>query len=465
LLATYFIELRFWSASRFSGCPWRHDCSDRYPLLSQYDIDSGNTPLLNANYLINPQTSNPIGRTAWREKNTLAWYHTDALGSVLAIAKTNSSITARYDYDVWGNETHNTGTSDNPLGYTGHQMDRLSDDKTGLIYANARYLDPNTSRFLSFDPFEGYDNKPISLHRYLYAYQNPGRYVDKDGEEALQIGAVVGTAFFLSETVAYLSSDPDGNGQSVASEIGTATAQFVDDVKTAAVDYYARQAVALLSAGVMEGEVSPNTALVHDVPQRGRDDHPADTDLNRPRIDTTPIVESLPVRMETPYHDKSPEEYILATPSRAGDTDSGLMLATGKSGSVASGELGVSKRGNSSQYSVSFDTKLSKDMYSGRSDKAHFQQANQNLHQKMKEDPEFANMIETLHPGITTGVQPGARGAYPRRAPTKDVTWHHGVEPGNMQLMLRSHHSAPGAVQETLHPGGVGGMSTWGGER
>jgi RHS repeat-associated protein len=206
-------------------------------------------------------------------------------------------------------------------------MDRLSDDKTGLIYANARYLDPNTSRFLSFDPFEGYDNKPISLHRYLYAYQNPGRYVDKDGEEALQIGAVVGTAFFLSETVAYLSSDPDGNGQSVASEIGTATAQFVDDVKTAAVDYYARQAVALLSAGVMEGEVSPNTALVHDVPERGSYDHPADTDLNRPRIYTTPIVESLPERMETPYHDKSPEEYILSTPSRAGDIDSGVMLS------------------------------------------------------------------------------------------------------------------------------------------
>jgi RHS repeat-associated protein len=206
-------------------------------------------------------------------------------------------------------------------------MDRLSDDKTGLIYANARHLDPDTGRFLSFDPFEGYDNKPISLHRYLYAYQNPARYVDKDGEEALQIGAVVGTAFFLSETIAYLSSDPDGNGQSVASEIGTATAQFVDDVKTAAVDYYARQAVALLSAGVMEGEVSPNTALVHDVPERGSDDHPADADFNRPRIDTTPIVESLPGRMETPYHDKSPEEYILSTPSRAGDIDSGLMLA------------------------------------------------------------------------------------------------------------------------------------------
>jgi hypothetical protein len=104
-------------------------------------------------------------------------------------------------------------------------------------------------------------------------------------------------------------------------------------------------------------------------------------------------------------------------------------------------------------------------MYPGRSDKAHFQEANKNLHQQMKGDSEFASMMENLHPGITKGVQPGSRGAYPRRAPTKDATWHHGVKPGNMQLVPRAQHRAPGAVQQTLHPGGVGGMSTWGGGR
>ncbi|MCD8523082.1 MAG: hypothetical protein LRY72_12575, partial [Saccharospirillaceae bacterium] len=51
-----------------------------------------------------------------------------------------------------------------------------------LIYANARYLDPDTGRFLSFDPFEGYDDKPVSLNKYLYAYQNPLKYTDPDGK-------------------------------------------------------------------------------------------------------------------------------------------------------------------------------------------------------------------------------------------------------------------------------------------
>jgi RHS repeat-associated protein len=89
-------------------------------------------------------------------------------------------------------------------------MDRLSDDKTGLIYANARYLDPDTGRFLSFDPFEGYDNKPISLHRYLYAYQNPTRYVDKDGRCAEPITltlCVAGAAALAGSAYDYFMTD------------------------------------------------------------------------------------------------------------------------------------------------------------------------------------------------------------------------------------------------------------------
>ena len=43
------------------------------------------------------------------------------LGSVLATSKRTQTIAARYDYDAWGNEINNTDTSDNPIGYTGHQ--------------------------------------------------------------------------------------------------------------------------------------------------------------------------------------------------------------------------------------------------------------------------------------------------------------------------------------------------------
>jgi RHS repeat-associated protein len=75
-----------------------------------------------------------------------------------------------------------TGQSDsNDFTYTGHERDQA----TGLIYAKARYYDPQLGLFLSRDPFEGYDNTPLSLQRYLYAYQNPMKYVDPDGREAV----------------------------------------------------------------------------------------------------------------------------------------------------------------------------------------------------------------------------------------------------------------------------------------
>ena len=163
---------------------YRHSLYQGLNLISQYDVSGTDSYSLNANYQFNPEQQKVIGREAFAESdddnNTQTWYHTDALGSVLATSKRTQTIAARYDYDAWGNEINNTDTSDNPIGYTGHQMDR----DIGLIYANARYLDPDTGRFLSFDPFEGYDDKPVSLNKYLYAYQNPTRYVDPDGQEA-----------------------------------------------------------------------------------------------------------------------------------------------------------------------------------------------------------------------------------------------------------------------------------------
>ena len=71
-------------------------------------------------------------------------------------------------------------TSWNPFGFTGHEVD----DETGLIYARARFYDPDVGRFLSEDPFEGEVMQPPSLHRYLYAYQNPTVWTDPNGREA-----------------------------------------------------------------------------------------------------------------------------------------------------------------------------------------------------------------------------------------------------------------------------------------
>ncbi|MCG8456468.1 MAG: hypothetical protein MI919_09310 [Holophagales bacterium] len=115
-----------------------------------------------------------------------AYYLTDALGSVTNLVSPEGIQTAQYRYDAWGGYRHREEREPQPWGFTGHEMD----DETGLVYMKARFYDPESARFLSEDPAEGDPSRPPSLHRYLYAYQNPTVYVDPDGRTALLSGMI-----------------------------------------------------------------------------------------------------------------------------------------------------------------------------------------------------------------------------------------------------------------------------------
>ena len=65
------------------------------------------------------------------------------------------------------------------VGYTGHKFDK----STGLSYMQARYYDPVIGRFYSNDPFGFRDIHSFS--RYAYANNNPYKYVDPDGKDAI----------------------------------------------------------------------------------------------------------------------------------------------------------------------------------------------------------------------------------------------------------------------------------------
>ncbi|WP_249979059.1 HNH endonuclease, partial [Vreelandella olivaria] len=117
---------------------------------------------------------------------------------------------------------------------------------------------------------------------------------------------------------------------------------------------------------------------------------------------------------------------------------------------------------DSPYYSSAYEIQLPRMAYPGVSRQRHNQLSNQALHEAFDTDPSFAARMESLYPGIVNGVRPGARGAYSRSAPTPEVTWHHGNIPGQMQLVPRDQHAAPGPVQDSLHPGGSGGYSNWG---
>ncbi len=85
--------------------------------------------------------------------------------------------------DAWGNYRNpaELEASKNRFGFTGHLFDREAD----LLYAQARYYDPEHGRFLSQDAFAGAPDDPPSLHKYAYARNQPTLYSDPDGNVAI----------------------------------------------------------------------------------------------------------------------------------------------------------------------------------------------------------------------------------------------------------------------------------------
>jgi len=74
-------------------------------------------------------------------------YLTDALNSVIAIAREDQSIQAFYGHSPYG-ETQVLGDDEgNPIQYTARE-----NDNTGLYFYRARYYDPVLKRFVSEDP-------------------------------------------------------------------------------------------------------------------------------------------------------------------------------------------------------------------------------------------------------------------------------------------------------------------------
>ena len=94
-----------------------------------------------------------------------------------------------------------------------------------------------------------------------------------------------------------------------------------------------------------------------------------------------------------------------------------------------------------------------------KSDPYHFAKANESLHQRFQNDPQFAAAMEAKYPGIIDHVSPGVRGGFSSEAPP-GTTWHHADTPGNLDLVDRVDHKK---YHKIYHPDDEGGRKKWGG--
>lgn len=107
------------------------------------------------------------------------YFHTDKLGSIVALTSDQATVLERMEYDAWGKRLNKPQTAflTYRRGFTGHEhLDNLE-----LIHMNGRVYDPDLGRFLSADPFVQNQSSSQNHNRYTYVNNNPLKYTDPSG--------------------------------------------------------------------------------------------------------------------------------------------------------------------------------------------------------------------------------------------------------------------------------------------
>ena len=110
---------------------------------------------------------------------TVTYYHPDVLGTPVATTNSLGSLIETREYEPYGRPI--SSNLFDRVGYAGH----MEDSRTGLIYMEQRYYDPQFALFLSTDPVAAHSNPGVTFHRYRYANSNPFKFNDPDGRFAM----------------------------------------------------------------------------------------------------------------------------------------------------------------------------------------------------------------------------------------------------------------------------------------
>ncbi|QPC82469.1 RHS repeat-associated core domain-containing protein [Phototrophicus methaneseepsis] len=100
----------------------------------------------------------------------------DGLGSIRAEVDASADVLTSQSYAPYGLPFNISGNFTSPFGFTGEQV-----DSNGLNYNRARYYNPMIGTFTALDPFEGIQNRPMSLNGYSWVEGNPINLTDAIG--------------------------------------------------------------------------------------------------------------------------------------------------------------------------------------------------------------------------------------------------------------------------------------------
>ena len=111
--------------------------------------------------------------------DTVAYYHSDHLGSSNVITSQAGNLISNCEYLPYGEFATKEGSNVTNYYFTGKELD----DETGLMFYGARYYDPQIGRFITADTIVSQPFNPQSLNRYSYCDNNPINYTDPTGHK------------------------------------------------------------------------------------------------------------------------------------------------------------------------------------------------------------------------------------------------------------------------------------------
>ena len=339
---------------------------------------------------------------------TTATYHFNVQGSTVALTDPGGNITDSYAYDSFGVLANAEGDSPQPFRYLGQYG--IVDDSTGLLYARARYYSPQSGRFLTKDPVTGKDSDGQSLNRYIYALNSPLIFNDISG----------------------LCAGNNSSSQSSSSRsqvyFFTIIGQDLAGIGDAVVDL-AKGTIALPRT-VGYGLLNFSTTLSEIAHNPGEVAH---------AVFSEAIAQ--------------PIGNIWNAYSTGNNREGTRLLAPLVASFLLGPEVGTTARG--ATYESLFEAPIS-----GATRSSHRASANSYLANELQNNSGLANTLnQELGGNVLEHMQSGSSLLNP-----PGTVWHHPIDNPNVVQLLRSEVHTDAALQELLHPNGIGGFGTFYGQ-
>ncbi len=147
------------------------------------------------------------------EGGTTYWLHRDHLSSVRFVTTSSGNLAESTAYASYGERTNQAMTT--AKGYIGERHD----PETGLIYLNARYMDPKFGRFISPDDWDPIKDG-VGTNRYAYAENDPVNKSDPNGHNVAAFADAVIGGIVDTYDVYSTFSDPEATATDKALSVG-----------------------------------------------------------------------------------------------------------------------------------------------------------------------------------------------------------------------------------------------------